>query len=214
MIRLLLVDDHALFRSGLRSVLDNASDIEVVHEASNGEEAVAFVRRSPPDIVLMDVNMPGIGGIEATRKIIHVAPETRVIAVTALSGDPFPNQLLDAGAMGYLSKGCDAEELFKAIRTVAQGRHYLSGEVAQKLALGKVANAGEESPLALLSPREMQVMLMVVKGLGNQEISDSLFLSPKTVSTYKHRLYDKLGVGNDVELTHLAIRHGIVDPIS
>ncbi len=212
MIRLLLVDDHALFRSGIRSVLDSAHDIEVVHEASSGEEAVAFVRRSPPDIVLMDVNMPGIGGIEATRKIVHIAPEARVIAVTALSGDPFPNQLLDAGAMGYLSKGCDAEELFKAIRTVAQGRHYLSSEVAQKLALGKMANPTEESPLGLLSPREMQVMLMVVRGQGNQEISDALCLSPKTVSTYKRRLYEKLNVSNDVELTHLAIRHKVIDP--
>jgi len=212
MIRLLLVDDHALFRSGIRSVLDSARDIEVVHEASSGEEAVAFVRCSPPDIVLMDVNMPGIGGIEATRKIVHVAPETRVIAVTALSDDPFPNRLLDAGAMGYLSKGCDAEELFKAIRTVAQGRHYLSSEMAQKLALGKLANPTEESPLGLLSPREMQVMLMVVKGQGNQAISDALCLSPKTVSTYKRRLYEKLNVSNDVELTHLAIRHKIIDP--
>ncbi len=214
MISLLLVDDHALFRSGMRSVLDGAEDIDVVAEAASGEEAVEYVRNTPPDLVLMDVNMPGIGGIEATRKIVHVNPDIGVIAVTALSGDPFPNQLLDAGARGYLSKGCDAEELFEAIRAVAQGRHYLSTEVAQKLALGRFAKQSEASPLNKLSPRELQVMLMIVKGQSNQAISDALFLSPKTISTYRHRLYDKLGVENDVELTHFAIRHNIIDPSS
>lgn len=211
MIRLLLVDDHALFRSGLKSVLAGADDIEVVGEVSDGEAAVDFVRDLSPDVVLMDINMPGIGGIEATRRIVHVAPGVHVIAVTAMSEDPFPNQLLDAGARGYLSKGCPADELFKAVRDVVAGRHYISSDVARKLALGRMVNQDEASPLNLLSPREMQVMLMIVQGQGNQQISDTLFLSPKTISTYRHRLFDKLGVANDVELTHFAIRHQLVE---
>jgi len=212
MIHLLLVDDHALFRSGMKSVLAEAGDIEVVGEVSDGEAAVAFVRESPPEVVLMDINMPGIGGIEATRRILHVAPEVHVIAVTALSDSPFPNQLLDAGAQGYISKGCPADELFEAVRSVTQGRHYICSDVAQKLALESVVGQAKDTPLNQLSPREMQVMLMVVQGQGNQQISDTLFLSPKTISTYRHRLFEKLGVANDVELTHFAIRHHLVEP--
>jgi two-component system invasion response regulator UvrY len=159
----------------------------------------------------MDVNMPGIGGIEATRKILHAAPTVRVIAVTVLSDEPFPNQLLDAGARGYISKGCGSDEMLKAIRTVMRGEHYISGDVAQKLTIASFRNRGESSPLSTLSAREMQVMLMITRGQGTQQISDALFLSPKTVSTYRHRLYEKLDVSNDVELTHLAIRHGLLD---
>jgi two-component system invasion response regulator UvrY len=211
MISVLLVDDHALFRTGLGSVIAGADDIAVVGEASSGEEAVQFVAKTPPDLVLMDVNMPGIGGIEATRKIVRHHPGVKVIAVTALSDDPFPNQLLDAGARGYISKGCPAQELFQAIRSVMGGDHYISSDVAQKLALGKAARHEEDSPLKKLSAREMQVMLMIVTGQGTQDISDALFLSPKTVSTYRHRLYEKVGVANDVELTHFAIRHDVID---
>jgi len=211
MIRLLLVDDHALFRSGLKSVLAEAGDIEVVGEVPDGEAAIEFVRDSPPDVVLMDIKMPGIGGIEATRRILHLESGVQVIAVTALSNAPFPNRLLDAGALGYISKGCPADELFDAVRSVARGRHYLSSDVAQKLAIGKLSNRGDDSPLKLLSPREMQIMMMIVQGQGNQQISDSLFLSPKTISTYRHRLFEKLGVSNDVELTHFAIRHRLIE---
>lgn len=211
MVDLLLVDDHALFRFGLKSVLASADDIEVVGEVADGEAALDFVRDRLPDVVLMDVNMPGIGGIEATRRIVHVAPDVRVIAVTAMSEEPFPNQLLDAGARGYLSKGCPADELFKAVRDVAKGRYYISSDVARKLALGRIATQDETSPLKLLSPREMQVLLMIVQGQGNQQISEALFLSPKTISTYRHRLFEKLDVANDVELTHFAIRHNLVE---
>lgn len=211
MIRVLLVDDHALFRTGLTSVLGEAGDMEVVGDAASGEEAVEQVRALEPELVLMDVNMPGIGGIEATRKIVRQWPDIKVVAVTALSDDPFPNKLLDAGARGYISKGCPAEEMFAAIRAVMGGDHYISKDVAQKLALGRVAGQGNESSLKKLSAREMQVMMMIVTGQGTQDISDALFLSPKTVSTYRHRLYEKLDVANDVELTHLAIRHNIID---
>jgi two-component system invasion response regulator UvrY len=211
MIRVLLVDDHALFRAGMKSILGEASDIDVVGEASSGEAALDQVKLREPDLVLMDVNMPGIGGIEATRKILRKSPGVRVVAVTALSEDPFPNHLLDAGAMGYISKGCPATELFEAIRSVMAGNYFLSKDVAQKLAISQVAGQNGDSPLRRLSAREMQVMTMIVSGQSTQQISDALFLSPKTVSTYRHRLYEKLGVSNDVELTHFAIRHNVIE---
>lgn len=213
MIKILIVDDHNLFRAGVRSILDGQHDMVVVDEFSNGEEAVAAVRRDPPDLVLMDVNMPGIGGVEATRRIHKDAPQVKVIAVTVLSEDPFPNQLLDAGALGYISKGSGSEEMLDAIRAVMRGQHYISIDVARKLTLASFRSGGESSPLASLSAREMQIMLMITRGQANQAISDALFLSPKTVSTYRHRLYEKLGVTNDVELTHLAMRHGLIDQV-
>ncbi len=211
MIRVLLVDDHGLFRSGMRSILETPADIQVVAEAESGEEAVELVRRSPPDVVLMDVHMPGIGGIEATRRIVRINPEVRVIALTALDDEPFPKRLLDAGAKGYLTKGCPAEELIKAIRQVMRDEHYISADVAQKLSLSDLVHKGKGSPLARLSPRELQVMMMITQGKTTQEISDELFLSPKTVSTYRTRLFEKLDLHNDVELTHFALRHGLIE---
>jgi len=211
MTRILLVDDHSLFRTGMKSILETQDDMEVVGEADTGEAAVEQVRKSPPDVVLMDVHMPGIGGIEATRRILRAEPGVKVIALTALNDEPFPSRLLDAGAVGYLTKGCPAEELLDAIRRVMRDEHYLSADVAQKLSLSALVNKGEASPLAKLSPREMQVMMMITQGKTTQEISDALFLSPKTVSTYRTRLFEKLGVSNDVELTHFALRHGIIE---
>lgn len=183
----------------------------VVGEYSDGEQAIEAVRQEAPDLVLMDVHMPGMGGIEATRKILRIAPQTKIIAVTVLSDDPFPNQLLDAGASGYISKGSGSQEMMEAIETVMRGNYYISSDVAQKLTLSNFRKRGEASPLDTLSAREMQVMLMITRGQSNQDISDTLFLSPKTISTYRHRLFEKLDVSNDVELTHLAIRHGLLE---
>ncbi len=211
MIRILLVDDHALFRSGVKSILDEMEGMEVVAEAASGEEAVDIVRDAPPDVVLMDVNMEGIGGIEATRRVLHVAPDVKVIALTALDDTPFPNQLLDAGAVGYVTKGCPAVELALAINKVMRGDHYICQDVAQRLSLTSLVNKGESTPVSKLSPREMQVMLMITHGETTQEISDSLFLSPKTICTYRSRLFEKLDIHNDVELTHFALRHGLLD---
>jgi len=211
MIRILLVDDQDLFRAGVSSILRTEEGMVVVGELADGETAVKAVREDAPDLVLMDVNMPGMGGIEATRKILQIAPQVKVIAVTVLSDDPFPNQLLDAGARGFISKGSGSEEMIEAIRMVMKGQYYISGDVAQKLTLVNFRKRGEASPLGTLSAREMQVMMMITRGQSTQDISDALFLSPKTVSTYRHRLFEKLDVSNDVELTHLAIRHGLLE---
>jgi len=210
MIRVLLVDDHELVRTGFRHILAESDRIEVIGEASSGEQAVHMVRSSLPDLVLMDVNMPGIGGIEATRKIKRSNPQVQIIAVTVHSDTPFPEQLYDAGALGYVTKGCPAEELFEAIETVAGGKPFIASEVSRKLSLAKVKRKEPETPFARLSQREMQVLLMITQGHKTQEISDALCLSPKTISTYRHRLFEKLGVNSDVDLTHLALRHGLI----
>jgi two-component system invasion response regulator UvrY len=211
MIRVLVVDDHQLVRGGVCSILAQADDMEVVGEAESGEEALTKTEALSPDVVLMDIKMPGIGGIEATRTIRRRFPRVEVVAVTALSDDPFPAQLHDAGAVGFVSKGCPAQELTDAVRAAAQHRPFVSQDVAQRMALSSLSSAGPGSPVERLSSRELQVMLMITKGVSNQDISDRLHLSPKTISTYRHRLYEKLGVTNDVELTHFALRHGVVE---
>ena len=209
MINVMLVDDHGLVRRGIRRLLDDASGIKVVAEAVDGEQAIKQVRMKKPDVILMDVSMPGIGGLEATRKITRFSPDMKIIAVTVHSDDPFPARLLEAGAAGYITKGCDVEEIVCAIQSVHQGKQYITPDVAQKLALSFLKN-GKKSVLEELTQRETQVMLMIVTGESNREISAKLCLSPKTTSTYRYRLFEKLGVANDVELTRFAIRHGLI----
>ncbi len=212
-VNVLLVDDHELFRSGIKSILQNKADYLVVEEAASGEEAIDRVRKCLPDLVLMDVHMPGMGGMEATRRLQRMHPDLPIIAVTVLNDDPFPSQLLDAGALGFVTKGDPADELFVAIDTVLQGKYYISRKVAQKLALSGFIGEAEASPLAQLSPREMQTMLMLAQGKTNGEISDVMYLSPKTISTFRKRLFEKLGVTNDVELTHVALRYQLIAPL-
>ena len=209
MIRVLLVDDHKLVRTGTKRILTDVPGIEVVGEADSGEEAISFIRENPVDVVLMDLNMPGIGCLEATRKALTINAGLKIIILTVHDDDPFPSRLLHAGAAGYLTKNCAADEIVDAIKAVRQALRHISPEVAQSLALSMIN--GAETPFDKLSQREMQVMLMVTQGYSIQETSDRLHLSPKTVSTYRYRLYEKLQVNNDVELTHMAIRHGVID---
>jgi two-component system invasion response regulator UvrY len=210
MVRVLLVDDHDLVRTGIRRLLEDNEGIEVVGEARSGEEALSAAQSTAPEVVLMDVNMPGMGGLEATRKLLRINPDLKVIVVSVHTDGLVPKRLLEAGAVGYLTKGCSAEEVVLAVRTVKRGQRYISREVAQNLALNTVTGKG--NGLEALSQRELQVLLMITQGRTIQEISDLLFLSPKTVSTYRSRIFKKLGVDSDVELTHLALRHGIIEP--
>lgn len=210
MINVLLVDDHELIRTGIRRLLDDVSGITVYAEAESGEDALKMVRSRMPDVVLMDVSMPGIGGLETTRKLRQYAPDLPIIILTVHTDDPFPSSLLKAGASGYLHKGCKVDEIVDAIRDVHSGKRYICSAIAQTLALSLLPG-NEKSPFETLSQREMQVMLMLVQGEKVQDISGKLHLSPKTISTYRYRLFDKLGVRNDADLTRLAIRHGVLN---
>jgi two-component system invasion response regulator UvrY len=211
-IRVLLIDDHKLVRTGIRKILEESAGIQVIGEADDGERGLELAKQLKPDVVLLDVSMPGIGGLEATRLLLEHDPSTKVIVVSVHAQEPVPGKLLEAGAFGYLTKGCAADEVVTAVRRVHGGERYLTAEIARALAFGAVGGRKTtESPFELLSQREMQVMMMVTQGQSIQEISERLRLSPKTVSTYRYRLFEKLGVGNDVELTRLAIRHGFVE---
>jgi len=208
-IRVMLVDDHDLIRYGLRRLLEDQAGIEVVDEADSGERALEKVREAKPDVILMDINMPGIGGFEATSRICKSYPDSKVIVLTVHSEGPLPKRILEAGAMGFLTKGCPVEEMVEAIQKVNSGQRYIAPTIAQQLALSMLP--GEESIIDVLSQRELQVLIMISRGMRTNTISDKLNLSPKTVSTYRKRLHDKLDVSNDVEMMHLAIKHGVLE---
>lgn len=210
MIRILIVDDHDLVRTGLSRMLGDVQGIDVVAEAATGEEAIDHCRRKRIDLVLMDVRMPGIGGLEATRKIHQINPDIKVIAVTICDDQLYPTKLMEAGACGYVTKGVSIDEMVTAIKTVASGKRYVSPDIAQMLAL-KSLTPEKFSPFESLSTREMQIALMIVGCEKVQAISDQLSLSPKTVNSYRYRIFEKLAISSDVELTHLAIRHGLVE---
>ncbi|WP_060478014.1 response regulator transcription factor GacA [Pseudomonas monteilii] len=209
MIRVLVVDDHDLVRTGITRMLADIDGLQVVGEADSGESALKLARELKPDVVLMDVKMPGIGGLEATRKLLRSHPDIKVVAVTVCEEDPFPTRLMQAGAAGYLTKGAGLDEMVQAIRMVFAGQRYISPQIAQQLALKSFQPQG--SPFDALSEREIQIALMIVGCQKVQIISDKLCLSPKTVNTYRYRIFEKLSVTSDVELTLLAVRHGMVD---
>ncbi|XTP31638.1 response regulator [Microbulbifer sp. MCCC 1A16149] len=210
MIKVLVVDDHDLVRMGISRMLGDVEDVQVVGEAKSGEDAIAFVRQAEVDVILMDVRMPGMGGLEATRKLISRFPQAKVIAVSALDDDLFPSRLIQAGAKGYVTKGADLEEMVRAIRAVVAGETYISSSMATKLALRSVS--GGSSPFEDLSERELQTAVMIVNGNKVSEIAETLSVSPKTVNTYRYRIFEKLGLHSDVELTLLAVKHNVLDP--
>ncbi|WDY59925.1 response regulator transcription factor GacA [Pseudomonas sp. PSKL.D1] len=209
MIRVLVVDDHDLVRTGITRMLADIDGLQVVGEGDSGEAALKLARELKPDVVLMDVKMPGIGGLEATRKLLRSHPDIKVVAVTVCEEDPFPTRLMQAGAAGYLTKGAGLDEMVQAIRLAFAGQRYISPQIAQQLALKSFQPQG--SPFDALSEREIQIALMIVGCQKVQIISDKLCLSPKTVNTYRYRIFEKLSVTSDVELTLLAVRHGMVD---
>ena len=210
MIRVLLVDDHKLIRVGLRNLLEAESDIEIVGEAAEGEAALERARELKPDVVVLDINMPGMNGVEATRKLARLNPAPRILIVSVHHQDPVPTRLLEAGAAGYLTKETAADEIVAAIRQVHAGRRYLSADVAREMALAQIGGA---TPLSTLSDREMEVLLLVANGMNIQDIAEKLHVSPKTVATYRYRLFEKLDVQNDVELARYALRHGLIEDV-
>lgn len=209
-IRVFVVDDHALVRTGVRMILSGETDIEVVGEADSGEEALPLVRRLKPDIVLCDLHLPGLSGLEVTERIVKGDFGTRVVVVSVLEDGPLPRRLLEAGACGYVGKGGDASELIRAIRDVSRGKRYLASNVAQTLALSGLGST--DSPFDALSPREMEIALMLTQGLRQEDIARRLSLSAKTVNTHKSRLFDKLEINDSIALARLVSRYGLADP--
>jgi len=206
-----VVDDHDLIRVGICRLLTDVPDITVVGQAGSGEEAISLVKDLSPDIVFMDIRMPGIGGLEATRRILARQPETKVIVVSAFNDDVYPATLLKAGAYGYITKNADTEEIKTAVQTILANKIYVSPQLAQMLVVSGMANS-EKSPLSELSQRELQIAELIISGKRANDVAETLSISPKTINTYKYRIYEKLGVTNDVELTLAAVKYGLVDP--
>ncbi|WP_411834866.1 response regulator [Pseudoxanthomonas mexicana] len=209
-IRVYLVDDHALVRAGMKMILGSEDDIEVVGESESGEAALPQIRQLAPDVVLCDLHLPGYSGLEVTERIVRGDHGTRVIIVSVLEDGPLPRRLLEAGASGYVGKGGDAAELVRAVREVSRGRRYLGNNVAQNLALHSVA--GEGSPFDALSPRELEVAMLLTQGMRQDDIARRLSLSAKTVNTHKSRLFEKTGVHDNIALARLAAQYGLLDP--
>ena len=210
MIKILLTDDHALVRTGIKRLLEDTKQVKIIGEAESGEASIQLAQELKPDVILMDVNMPGIGGIEASRRILQRDPRQKIIILTIHTEQTFPKRLLEIGAKGYLTKECDISEMLMAITQVNNGGSYIEPKIAQQLALSLLPG-NEENPVDRLSRREFQVMLMISHGLSNTEISEKLCLSPKTVSTYRSRLLDKLGAHNEVDLVKIAVEQGMVE---
>lgn len=210
MIRVVLVDDHELVRAGFRLILSGQPDIEVIGEAANAEDGLRLIRAQKPDVALVDVHMPGMSGIELTERVHRAELPTRIVILTVVDDARFPRRLLQSGALGYITKASPADELLIAVRNVAQGRRYLDVAIARQMALATVD--GETSPLEALSSRELEVALMLARGCAVNEIAAQLHLSAKTVSTYKQRLFEKLGVQHTIALAHVLEAHGLLDP--
>ena len=213
MIQVLIIDDQALVRTGLRHILDQSDEITKVTEASSGEAALSRCRKTHPNVVLLSVNLPGLTGFELTRKLKCINQEINIIVLAAHAKPPYPARLLDAGASGYMTRDCDAEELIQAIRVVAGGQRYIGSEAAKQLALSMLSGGSGDSPFEDLSAREMEVMLKLTDGSRIPDIASLMCLSPKTVSTYKYRILGKLGARSEVEMVRMAMRYGLVESV-
>ncbi len=209
-IRVMLVDDHAVVRMGFRLLLESAADIRVSGEAESGEEALRRLAEVNPDVIVLDLSMPGIGGLEALSRILAHAPGTRVLVLTAHEDALHAKRVLKAGALGYLSKRSAAEELIQAIRQVHAGRTFLEPAIARQLALQQVT--GERNPVDMLSEKEFKVFLSLARGQSVAEIAQIMSLSPRTIGTHLYNIKQKLGASNSAELAIIAMRYGLLDP--
>ena len=210
MISVLLTDDHALVRTGIKRLLEDSKLVEIVGEADCGEDSIQMAQKLNPDVILMDVNMPGIGGVEACRRILQRNPKQKIIVLTIYGEETFPKRMLEVGAKGYLTKECGVAEMLEAISQVNKGGAYIAPSIAQQLALSLLPG-NNKNPIDKLSRREFQVMLMIAHGLTNTEISEKLCLSPKTISTYRLRVLEKLGANNEVDLLKIAVEQGMIE---
>ncbi|MFC5568852.1 response regulator [Lysobacter yangpyeongensis] len=209
-IRVFIVDDHAIVRTGLRMILSEQTDIEVIGDVETGEAALPLIRRLKPDVVLCDLHLPGMSGLELTERITQPKRGPRVIVVSVLEDGPMPKRLLEAGAAGYVGKGGDAQELVTAVRDVMRGRRYIASSVAQRIALSGLG--GNATPIDALTARELEIGLMLAQGMRQHDIARRLSLSAKTINTHKSRLFAKLGIRDSIALARTLRQHGLLDP--
>ena len=210
MIKILIADDHSVVRGGLRQFLSNASDCKIAAEAGNGQEALAMLKQEPYDLVLLDIALPDLDGLEVLRRIKRESPDLPVLIFSMYPEDDYALQALNGGAAGYLMKDSEPQEILEAIRRAARGARYLSPRLAEKLLAGSVPPPTKQ-PHELLSAREFEVMLLTSRGTPLKDIADRLHLSPKTVSTYRARVLGKMGFSTNAELTRYVIEHKL-DP--
>ena len=205
----MLVDDHAVVRMGFKLLLQASSDIEVVAEADSGEAACQMYESVAPDVVVMDIAMAGMGGIEAIKRLIAKDPRVRILVLSAHEDTSHPKRALQAGALGYLSKRSAPEVLIDAIRTIAKGQRYLDAHIAQRIAVQDIT--GDKTPTDQLSAREFEVFIQLARGQSVAQISTALALSASTVGTHLYNVKQKLGLTNQAEITLLAVKHGLID---
>lgn len=208
-INVMLVDDHAVVRMGFKMLLESDTDMKVIAEAESGEQSIQRYVEHKPDVVVMDITMPGIGGMEAIERILAKDNMAKILVLSAHEDSVHPKRVLNAGAMGYLTKRSAAEELIKAIRTVASGKKYLEASVAQQMAIQQLS--GDQNPVDVLSPREFEVFMALAKGKTTNEIAETLFLSPRTVGTHLYNIKQKLNANNSAEIALIAMRSGLLD---
>jgi two-component system, NarL family, invasion response regulator UvrY len=209
-INVMLVDDHAVVRMGFKLLLEAATDVKVVAEAENGEQAIKLYGEVHPDVVVVDITMPGIGGMEAIERIMAKDPQARILVLSAHEDSVHPKRVLNAGALGYLTKRSAPEELIKAIRTVAGRKMYLEANIAQQMALQQLS--GEQNPVDVLSAREFEVFMALALGKSTNEIAETLCLSPRTIGTHLYNIKQKLNAGNQAEIALIAMRSGLIEP--
>ncbi len=208
-INVMLVDDHAVVRMGFKMLLETDAEIKVVSEAESGEQAIQRYMEFKPSVVVMDITMPGIGGLEAIERILVKDSTAKILVLSAHEDSVHPKRVLNAGAMGYLTKRSAAEEMIKAIRVVASGKKYLEAGVAQQMAIQQLS--GEQNPVDVLSPREFEVFMALAKGKTTNEIAETLFLSPRTVGTHLYNIKQKLNANNSAEIALIAMRSGLLE---
>ncbi len=209
-ISIMLVDDHAVVRMGFKMLLESDTDLKVIAEAENGEAAIKYYVEHKPNVVVMDITMPGMGGIEAIERILAKDSSAKILVLSAHEDSVHPKRILNVGAMGYLTKRSAAEELIKAIRTIATGKKYIEASVAQQMAIQQLS--GEQSPVDVLSEREFEVFMSLARGKTTNEIAESLFLSPRTVGTHLYNIKQKLNANNSAEIALIAMRSGLLEP--
>ena len=204
-----LIDDHALVRTGMKQLLQDNKGIAVIGESSTGLDGIQHVKALMPDVVILDLKLPDLSGLEVTQKLLRINPDLKILIVSSITNDLFPFRLLEAGVQGYLSKDSSQEELILAIKTIFKGQRIISPKIAKRLALTPI-DFKNDNIFADISPREREVMMMVIRGTPAKDIGLKLKISHKTVHSYRSRIFEKLNVKTDLALTLLAIHHGII----